>query len=333
MDRPRVVLIAVLAASAGAAGGALVASSRAPSIRLPEPASRTIPLSPFMPDGSLIVRDPARSLRVVVAPGWRVVREDLTPRLARSERDVLAVATFDPSARPRRGCGPLPGMPQTPIGPRDSLLHVLEELDAQPGRLPRREVRVRLRKQLRVPEPDEPVRSVFPWRCLNRPGIAGLRTSFRVHGRLMHVTAVAGEGTSTRRRRELLGMVRNLRFLPPRPVIVNVIPAAPGPLTRVRLGLISTLRTGRRGRRVREYWASVRGPLKTACVIENEAWFSRGPAGDTLHATLDPRRTKGNRWCRGRFHGIVRYRDAICRSAECERVYIRRAGRFGFTVR
>jgi len=327
-------LIAVLAAAAGAAGTALVTSSQESSGRPPKAASHTLRLYPLMPDGSQIVRDQARSLSVFVPRGWRVVDEDLMPWLARSEADVLAVTTFDPRARPRRGCGRAPDLPQTPIGPRDALLDVREELDAQPGHLPRRELRLWLREQLRVPDPDERVRSVFPWRCLNRPGIVGLRRSFRVHGRLMHVTAVAGERTSTRERRELLGVVRNLRFLAPPPVTVHVRPGTGRPRTRFRLELESTHRTGRRGRRYRAYGASVRGPLKTACVIENDAWFSYGPPGATLHATLDPRRTKGNRWCRGRFQGIVRYRDAICsRGGACNHSYTRTAGHFGFTVR
>jgi hypothetical protein len=53
-----------------------------------------------------------------------------------------------------------------------------------------------------------------------------------------------------------------------------------------------------------------------------------------LRTTLDPRRTKGGRWCRGRFAGVVRYRDSICaRDGRCERTYTRIAGHFAFTVR
>jgi hypothetical protein len=69
-------------------------------------------------------------------------------------------------------------------------------------------------------------------------------------------------------------------------------------------------------------------------VIENEAWFSYGPPGARFHVTLDPRRTKGQRWCRGRFRGVVRYRDALCgRAGRCWRTYSRTAGHLSFTVR
>ena len=225
-------------------------------------------------------------------------------------------------------------MPQVAVGPRDALLHVGEELDAYPGTKPDRPRRFRLLEQARRPAMDEPVRSVFPWRCLNRTGIAGFYESFRAHGRWLHVTAIAGERTSRRRRRELLGVADSVRVGPTPPVAVRVEPATGGPRTRFRLELVSTHRTGP-GRRERDYWAAVHGPGRTACVIQREAWFSHGRPGARLRATLDPRRTEGNRWCRGRFHGIVRYRDAICfrRNQPCERVYIRRAGRFSFTVR
>ncbi|MEA2364976.1 MAG: hypothetical protein QOI32_488 [Thermoleophilaceae bacterium] len=105
--------------------------------------------------------------------------------------------------------------------------------------------------------------------------------------------------------------------------------------TRFRLELVSSHPSGRLGRRERGYWASVHGPEKIACVIENDAWFSAGRPGTRLHAVLDPTRTKGQRWCRGRFTGRVRYRDAICRRGadHCDRVYVRRAGRFSFSVR
>ena len=119
----------------------------------------------------------------------------------------------------------------------------------------------------------------------------------------------------------------------PAPVQVTVHPATGRPSTHFRLELRSSQPTGRKGRRVREYWAAVRGPLRTACVIENEGWFSRGPRGVRLRAVLDPNRTKGRRWCRGRFTGVVKYRDAICDREVCHRVHIRRAGRFAFTVR
>lgn len=331
MGAARVLSVAALAAGA-AAVAAIALGSQGPVDR--RPAIRSVPLRPLLPPGSRVLGDRTHALRVAVPPGWTRGRESLLPGQALPSGSILTVATFRARAEPRRACGNWPDMPQAEIGPRDALLHVEEELDAQPGSRPRRPKRLRLQEQLRVPRVNEPVASVFPWRCLNRVGIAGLRTSFRTHGRWLHVTAVAGEHTSRRRRRELLGILESLRFGPVPPVAVRVEPALGGPRTRFRLELVSTHRTGRRGRRVREYWAAVRGPLRTACVIQNEAWFSYGPPGATLHAELDPRRTKGNRWCRGRFRGVVRYRDAICGGINaCERVNIRRAGSFGFSVR
>jgi len=124
------------------------------------------------------------------------------------------------------------------------------------------------------------------------------------------------------------------RVGPPAPVAVRVSPASGHPQTSFRLHFVATQRTGRRGRRERDYWASVRGPRRIACVIESWVWFSHGSPGARLHAVLDPRRTKGARWCRGRFRGVVRYRDSLCRrSGTCRRTYSRRAGHFSFTVR
>ncbi len=164
--------------------------------------------------------------------------------------------------------------------------------------------------------------------------MVGLHTWFRARGRLMYVTGVAGERTGVRRRRELLGVAESLRFGPTPEVEVGVRPWVGGPDMRVGLSLFATHRSGATGRRVRWYSAAVRGPARVGCVIENDTRFSTGPPGHRIRAVLDPHRTKGRRWCRGRFRGVVRYTDGICRKdGQCHRVYMRRAGRFGFTVR
>ena len=328
MAARRLLSIASLAA-AGAAIAVAVAlagggPAPGPGAGEPRPATRTLALRPLVAPGARFMRDRAHALSVAVPAGWRRARKSLTPRLAPPQSSILALASFDPAARPRRGCGWWPDMPQVRLGPRDALLHVEEQLDAQPGDLPRRPHRFRLREQLRRPGVDELVASVFPWRCLNRPGIAGLRESFRAHGRLLHLTAFAGERTSRRVRRELLGVAASLRFGPPAPLAVTVRPPSGDPDTRFRLEIEASHRSGRRGRHFRGYWASVHGPLRTACVIEHDAFFSYGPPGARLHAELDPSRTKGGRWCRGRFRGVLRYRDWD---------YTRPAGRFTFTVR
>ncbi len=265
------------------------------------------------------IRDRSRALRVTLPPGWHRSRANVVPRVA-DPHLILTLATFRPSVTRRPICGSRPDVPHVRLGADDVLLIVTEELSAQPGNLPRRPRRFAV--------------GDAPWPCLSRRGVVGLRSSFRAHGRLIEVKAAAGARTTERQRRVLLGVAESLRFGPTPPVAVSVRPLGGRPGTRFELSLRSTHPTGRRGRRERSYWAAVHGPLKTACVIQNEAWFSYGPPGRTLRAVLDPRRTKGGRWCRGRFRGVVRYRDAICPAAtRCERVYIRRAGRFGFTVR
>jgi hypothetical protein len=339
MARPRIVATLALAAAAVAVLGVLASSdgrpAREPRSPGEEPASRVLPLRALVPPDTETFRDPGPAVRVALPDGWEAVSADLTPRLARSYPGILAVATFDPRERPRRACGSQPDVPATPIGPRDALLLVHEELDAQPGTLPRQPRRHTLHEQLRRPRASDRLRSVFPWRCLNRPGIAGLHTWFRSHGRLIEVTAIAGERTSSRLRRELLGIAESLRVGPTPEVEVGFLPGVGRPSTRFRLKLHATHRTGRRGRRERFYQWDVHGPFKTACVVEHHGSFSSGPPGALLRAVLDPSRTKGGHWCRGRFRGVVTYTDAICRprADSCDRTYHRRAGRFSFKVR
>jgi hypothetical protein len=145
---------------------------------------------------------------------------------------------------------------------------------------------------------------------------------------------VAGEHTGRRLRSKLLGIAESLRVGPTPPVRVGVHPPVGRPWTRFRLELVSSGRTGRHGRRERAYSAAVRGPLRTACVIETGTWFTHGPPGSRLHAVLDPSRAKGGRWCRGSFRGVVRYRDGLCRRpGRCFHMHVSRAGSFSFSVR
>ena len=299
---------------------------------------RPLSVAPLVSPNMRVVKDRAHALRVAVPRGWYLGRVSLTPTLA-PPASILAAATFPPRADRRRACGLWPDMPQVEIGPKDALVHVGEELDAQPGRLPLRPRRFRLLEQVRRSGFDEPVRSVFPWRCLNRPGIAGVYSSFRAHGRLLHLTAVAGERTSRRVRGQLLGVIEGLRFGPPPPVGVRVSPTRGDPDTMFELEIVAGERSGRRGRRLRRYWAEVRGPRAFACVIEHDAGFGYGPPGARLRAKLDPSRTKGLRWCRGRFRGVVKYRDGYgcpprgrCRPPDDFPTEQRTAGRFAFTV-
>ncbi len=119
----RALWIAGLAATAGIALAVLAPAGEEPSLR------------PLMPRDAEVVREPELGYRVSLPAGWEQVRADLTPRLAPEGGTILAVATF----RPRGGtCGPEPDLPDTAIPPRGTLLLVQEELDAQPGNLPRR---------------------------------------------------------------------------------------------------------------------------------------------------------------------------------------------------
>jgi hypothetical protein len=289
--------------------GAIVLAALAPAGDAPRPrTARDLQLRPLMPPDAEVVRDPVHAYRVSLPRGWEQVRTDLTPRLAPVGGTILAVATFRPRGR---ACGPAPDLPDTDLHPRDALLLVQEELDAQPGNLPRSPRRLTLRRGVR-------------WPCLDRPGIVGVHTWFRAHGRMLYVTAVAGERTSTRRRRELLGVLDALRFGPTPEVEVGVRPWTGGGYMRVGLSLFATHRSGSTGRRVRWYRAFVRGPSGAGCVSENDTRFSTGPPGRRLRAVLDPQRTKGMPWCRGHFRGVVVYTDGR---------YRRRAGRFSFDVR
>ena len=307
------------ALAAGAAALLAVLASAGDEPQRGELGARTLPLRPLMPAGARRLHDRSRAVSALVPPGWHRTRANVAPRMA-DPRPIVTVATFPARVARRAICGSSPDIPHVEFGADDALLIVTEELGASPGHLPRRPRRFAL------------ARSPFP--CLARRGFIGFRRWFRAHGRWLELTAVAGERTPKRMRRTLLGVAESLRFGPTPPVKVRVEPPEGRPRTRFRLELTSTHPTARQGRRERVYWAAVEGPHKVACVIQNEAWFSHGPPGARLRAVLDPNRTKGNRWCRGRFTGILRYRDAICdRRGPCERTYLRRAGHFSFTVR
>jgi hypothetical protein len=144
---------------------------------MPREAARPLALRPLMPAGARTLHDRSHSVRVTVPPGWHHSAESLTPGLAPGG-SILAVATSRARAEPRRACGHWPDMPQVAIGPRAALLHVGEELDAQPGSKPPRPRRLRLWEQLRLPGLNEPVASVFPWRCLNRGGSSASASRF-----------------------------------------------------------------------------------------------------------------------------------------------------------
>ena len=55
----------------------------------------------------------------------------------------------------------------------------------------------------------------------------------------------------------------------------------------------------------RSYRAAVRGPAGEGCVRESEAFTDRGRPGNRIVLSLSPGRTKGVRWCRGRYQGTL----------------------------
>ena len=268
------------------------------------------------------------------------VGESLTPTLA-PPASILAAATFPPRADRRRACGLWPDMPQVEIGPKDALVHVEEELDAQPGRLPLRPRRFRLLEQVRRPGFDEPVRSVFPvplpqparhrGRVLlvSRPRAADAP---RRRWRASAPCGGCGASCSGRSRGSASGLRRrSVTFWFLRPEAIRT------PCSSCRSWPESAAAGVDAG--CARYWTEVRGPRAFACVIEHDAGFGDGLPGARLRAKLDPSRTKGLRWCRGRFRGVVKYRDGYgcpprgrCRPPDDFPTEQRTAGPFAFTV-
>jgi hypothetical protein len=121
---------------------------------------------------------------------------------------------------------------------------------------------------------------------------------------------------------------------------VRVQPRAPRPRTVLSFSFRSPARLGTFGRRRRAYRLAVLGPAEPACASDHEAFADRGRRGQRLVVRLDPRRTKGGRWCRGRFRGrLIQFDTYGCpKQGACRRPanFIsreREVARFYFTVR
>jgi hypothetical protein len=221
MSRRAIGVLCIVAAAA-AATVALAAERTEEDDAVPAPPrnARPLELGPLMPAGARRLHDGSRAVSALVPPGWHRTRANVTPRMA-DPRPIVTVATFPARVARRAICGSSPDIPHVELGADDALLIVTEELGASPGHLPGRPARFTLLEQVRRPGRDDRF-SVFPWRCLDRPGIAGFRTRFRAHGRWLELTAVAGERTTRRMRRTLLGVAESLRFGPTPPVKVRI---------------------------------------------------------------------------------------------------------------
>jgi hypothetical protein len=148
--------------------------------------------------------------------------------------------------------------------------------------------------------------------------------------------AVKVAGQSTTYRGRLFGpRPRECRDVP-----VRVSPRAGRPATVFKVSFRGAARLGVFGDHRRSYRASVRGPDRSACLVENEAVADRGRPRRRLEMRLTPGREKGMRWCRGRFHGRLARVDnyacpdtGVCAPPAGFPRREREVGRFSFEVR
>jgi hypothetical protein len=333
---PPAILGLLAVSPAGCEGGELPRETAAGS---PGPSVAELRLAPRMPAGARAWASTRHRLRVSVPPGWHVGREQLLPRMA-PPGAILALGTFVPRREPGVACSRAPDLPQLGVGRREALVLVEEDARGHAWLALARPERFRLMRQLeRVSDRVGGGRRVFPWNCLNHPGVAGLWTVFGASGRLLSVTAIVGRDAPRRVLRETLGVLESLRF-ERREHSISVVPADGRPSTGFVVRLVTGTSTGTRGRRRKVYVARVSGPPRSACVIEHETYFPPAPRGTRVAASLRPQRTHGGRWCRGRFRGLItlRYGFACPRRGPC-RVpanfprHTERVGRFTFVVR
>ena len=213
---------AALMATAGCGGGKPAGHAQRahpspageqPVVTSPSPRDvGTVPLRlrAGFPHGARDYVDPLSKVRAELPLDWRRARRNLTPALA-PPGAILAVGNSPLRRTPEAACSRAPDHPQLHVGRRDALVLVVEDVHGRADLAPRRPRRFRLREQAGR-RAAAPGRRIFPWRCLNRPGIVGLWTFFGEHRRLLYVTAVAGESTSAGTRRETLAVVNSLRF-------------------------------------------------------------------------------------------------------------------------
>jgi hypothetical protein len=197
--------IAVLAAACGSGDEPDRPSTTAPPAesRRP-PGTVALDVAPRLPPGAVAYADRRHAVRVRHPTGWHRARANLTPRLA-APGTILALGNRP--LRPGGGCSRAPDHPRVDIGPRDAAVFVEEEANARADLAPARPRRLVLRRQVR-----RGGERLFPWDCLNRVGIAGLRTMFRADDRVLHVTVVVGESAGARTQSHALGIAESLEF-------------------------------------------------------------------------------------------------------------------------
>lgn len=174
--------------------------------------TRKLDLKPWLPARTTTYKDRVHRVSITFPANWHRATESLTPRL-KKPGGILAVGTSPLRPAPGQACSREPNLPQVAVGPEEALVHLEVQPDEPASPSAIRPPRFRLLEQVRPVEPDRPAAGqVFPWGCLDRVGIAGLWTFFGADGRVFYVTAVAGEDTSERLRRTMLGVLDGLRF-------------------------------------------------------------------------------------------------------------------------
>lgn len=174
------------------------------------PNTNELDLDPRLPDKTTTYFDPEHRLRVRYPANWERARQTLTPRLKHDGGIAVGTVSFPPQSG--QACSARPDLPQVEVGANDALVHM--QIQPIKGAVAQKESpRFQLLEQVRPVEPDRPASGqVFPWGCLNRVGIAGVRTFFGFEGGVAYVTAVVGEDAPDSTRREALGVLESLRF-------------------------------------------------------------------------------------------------------------------------
>lgn len=100
---------------------------------------------------------------------------------------------------------------------------------------------------------------------------------------------------------------------PSKGVAIRVTPSEGGRHTRFHVTITTDRATGVVGKTERSYFAQLASDVPaSACVNGRDGYFGARPAGVRTTATIDPRRGEGGElgWCRGTYHGVVRFIEA-----------------------
>ena len=179
------------------------------------PSTVELPISPSRPDRVSRITDPQSRITITVPQHWRQLQANLTPEL-RTPRQLVAAGSLG-AKRVGSRCSSAVDQPKVDVGRRDAFVHVsATRPTSKPMHGPEGPKQWRLLEQVAPVSPEHPAAGqVFPWGCLSRVGIVGVRASYERRGRLVTVMAVAGEDTKRRTRRELLYAIESVRFKSP----------------------------------------------------------------------------------------------------------------------